>query len=95
MTEQLFPDGHWKSPSLPLVIAQSVFATIATACVALRMYARISLKRRLAVDDFFIVIGLVLAIARAVVASLSSQSGWASRAGPEAVYQVNRNHLLQ
>ncbi|KAF2431687.1 hypothetical protein EJ08DRAFT_586823 [Tothia fuscella] len=85
---QLFPDGQWRKPSLPLVIAQGCFAFIATICVALRMYARISLKRRLAVDDFFIVIGLVLAIARAVVASLSSQSGWASRAGPEADYQI-------
>jgi hypothetical protein len=35
-----------------------------------------------------IVIGLGLAIARAVVACLSSQSGWASRAGPQAKYQI-------
>jgi hypothetical protein len=88
MTEELFPDGHWKKPSATIIGLQSTFAAVATLCVALRFYARISLKRRLAVDDFCIVIGLGFAIARAVIASLSSQSGWASRTGPQAKYQI-------
>lgn len=88
MAEELFPEGRWKKPSAPLVSLQIVFISIATICVGFRLYARVSLKRRIAVDDIFIVIGLSLAIARAVVASLSSQSGWATRAGPEADYQI-------
>jgi hypothetical protein len=88
MLQELFPNGHWQKPSVLLVSLQIIFISIATICVALRLYARVSLKRRVAVDDIFIVIGLGLAIARAVVASLSSQSGWASRAGPKAVYQI-------
>jgi hypothetical protein len=52
MTEELFPDGHWKRPSAAIIGLQSAFAAIAALCVALRIYARISLKRGLAVDDF-------------------------------------------
>jgi hypothetical protein len=89
MIKELFPDGHWQKPSRVLVSLQILFISIAIICVAFRLYARVSLKRRIAVDDIFIVIGLSLAIARAVVASLSSQSGWASRAGPEADYQIH------
>ncbi|KAE9970363.1 hypothetical protein EG328_006319 [Venturia inaequalis] len=88
MVPELFPNGRWRNPSAVLVSLQIVFISIATICVTLRLFTRISLKRRIAVDDIFIVIGLSLAIARAVVASLSSQSGWASRAGPEADYQI-------
>lgn len=88
MVLELFPNGRWQKPSTVHVSLQIVFISIAIICVTLRLYARISLKRRIAVDDFFIVIGLSLAIARAVVASLSSQSGWASRTGPEADYQI-------
>lgn len=88
MVPELFPDGRWQSPSAVLVSLQIVFISIATICVTLRLYARISLKRRIAVDDIFIVIGLSLAIARAVVASLSSQAGLANRSGPEEDYQI-------
>jgi hypothetical protein len=88
MVAELFPDGHWQKPSAVLVSLQILFIAIAIICVTFRLYARVSLKRWIAVDDIFIVIGLSLAIARAVVASLSSQSGWASRAGPEADYQI-------
>jgi hypothetical protein len=88
MTDELFPDGHWKEPSSTIIVLQAVLAVIATFCVALRLYARISLKKGLAVDDICIVIGLGFAIARAVISSLSSQSGWASRAGPQADYQI-------
>lgn len=88
MVLELFPNGRWQKPSAVLVSLQIVFISIATICVIFRLYARISLKRRIAVDDIFIVIGLSLAIARAVIASLSSQSGWASRAGPKADYQI-------
>ncbi|KAE9961901.1 hypothetical protein BLS_001157 [Venturia inaequalis] len=88
MVPELFPNGRWRNPSAVLVSLQIVFISIATICVTLRLFTRISLKRRIAVDDIFIVIGLSLAIARAVVASLSSQSGWASRMGPEADYQI-------
>jgi hypothetical protein len=88
MTEELFPDGHWQKPSVMLVSLQIIFIGVAIICVAFRLYARVSLERRVAVDGIFIVIGLSLVIARAVVACLSSQSGWASRAGPEAGYQI-------
>ena len=85
---QLFPDGHWKGPDVGLVALQSILAFVATAAVTLRMYARISLRKKVALDDICIVIGLCFAVARAVVASLSTQSGWASRKGPDAAWQV-------
>ena len=85
---QLFPDGHWRAPNVGLVVLQSILALIATIAVSLRMYARISLRKKVALDDACIVIGLCFAVARAVVASLSSQSGWASRKGPDADWQV-------
>lgn len=88
MVEELFPGGHWKSPNVGLVSLQALLAFIATAVVSLRMYARISLRKKVALDDICIVIGLVFAVARAVVASLSSQSGWASRKGPDTEVQV-------
>jgi hypothetical protein len=87
-TNELFPNGHGKHRNTGLVAAQAIFATVATIAVSLRLYARISLRKRLALDDFCIFLGLGFAIARAVVASLSSQSGWASRKGPDAAYQV-------
>ncbi|KAF2095228.1 hypothetical protein NA57DRAFT_21291, partial [Rhizodiscina lignyota] len=62
--------------------------TIATASVGLRLYARITLHKHLAVDDVCIVLGLALSIARTVIAGLSSESGWASRHGPQANYQI-------
>jgi hypothetical protein len=88
MVDELFPNGHWKPVNVGLVVVQALLASIASIAVALRLYARVSLRKHLALDDICIVIGLCLAIARAVVASLSSQSGRASRKGPEAAYQV-------
>jgi hypothetical protein len=88
MVEELFPDGHWKRVNVGLVVVQALLAFIASIAVALRLYARVSLRKRLALDDICILLGLFLAIARAVVASLSSQNGWASRKGPDADYQV-------
>jgi hypothetical protein len=86
--EQLFPGGHWKSPNVGLVVLQGLLAFIATIAVAVRLYARITLRKKVALDDICIVLGLCFAVARAVVASLSSQSGWASRKGPDAEWQV-------
>jgi hypothetical protein len=86
--EQLFPDSHWKGPNVGLVVLQALLALIATVAVTARLYARISLRKKVALDDICIVIGLCFAVARAVVASLSSQSGWASRKGPDAEWQT-------
>lgn len=88
MIQELFPDGHWRSPAVAIIAVPTCLMTIATVAVALRLYARISLKKKLAADDIFIVVGLGLSIGRTVIAGLSSQSGWASRAGPTASFQI-------
>ncbi|KIW07030.1 uncharacterized protein PV09_01924 [Verruconis gallopava] len=86
--DDLFPSRSWKSANVGLVVVQALLAFIASLAVALRIYARISLHKKLALDDLSIILGLLFAIARAVVASLSSQSGWASRKGPDHAFQV-------
>jgi hypothetical protein len=88
MVVELFPDGHWRPPSVTIIAIQTTMIFIATVCVALRLYTRFTLAKRIAVDDVCIVLGWSFALARVVVACLSSQSGWASRAGPSAKYQI-------
>ncbi|KAF1809337.1 hypothetical protein P152DRAFT_441850 [Eremomyces bilateralis CBS 781.70] len=85
---QVFKNGHLTPPTKWVIAIQSILVALATCFVCWRMYARISLKKRIAADDIFIVLGLGLAIGRAVAASLSSQIGWASRMGPQEQYQV-------
>lgn len=56
---QVFSNGRLNPPTEWMIVMQSILAAMATFFVGWRMYARISLKKRVAVDDIFVVIGLV------------------------------------
>ena len=52
------PDGDVLGGT-PILIIQSMFITIATMLIAIRLYVRVKISHALGLDDFFIVFGLV------------------------------------
>ncbi|KAF2738929.1 FAD/NAD(P)-binding domain-containing protein [Polyplosphaeria fusca] len=65
--------GHWNrvvlAVEIPLVL-------LAISTVALRVYSRLTIKRRLAVDDILIICGCACALARTVISCMSADDGF-------------------
>ncbi|KAF2027707.1 hypothetical protein EK21DRAFT_71489 [Setomelanomma holmii] len=62
---------------------------IALATVMARVYSRLAIKRKLAADDIFIILGTAAALARTIISCMSANDGWGyDRKGPDRAVEV-------
>ncbi|CAA9964902.1 hypothetical protein PTMSG1_08261 [Pyrenophora teres f. maculata] len=62
---------------------------LAFCTVVLRVYARLAVKRKLALDDILIILGTAAALARTVISCMSANDDWGyDRKGPDLVSEI-------
>ncbi|EFQ85133.1 hypothetical protein PTT_19994 [Pyrenophora teres f. teres 0-1] len=62
---------------------------LAFCTVVLRVYARLAVKRKLALDDILITLGTAAALARTVISCMSANDDWGyDRKGPDLVSEI-------
>ncbi|KAF2866413.1 hypothetical protein BDV95DRAFT_505141 [Massariosphaeria phaeospora] len=65
------------------------FVLIAICTVVLRVYSRLAIKRKLAVDDVLIILGTCFAFGRTIISCMSADDSWGfDRDGPDQTAEV-------
>lgn len=89
--ESLFQveDGDTSDGNRVMLAVEIPLILLATSTVALRIYSRLGVKRKLAVDDVLIVLGLSCAFGRTVISCLSADDSWGfDIAGPDHASEI-------